>query len=199
VSIVGGDVSQAASLTVSFTVTGWADDPGELVGRDGARPGDQVVITGALGAAGAGLALVEGSATERPGLEEAALRGAYTTPEPRLEAGRRLAQAGATAMIDVSDGIASDAGHLARCSGVTIELSLRALPLAPGADEVSSQLGLDPAVFAATAGEDFELCACLPAGVSVPGTTTVGQVLDGPPELRFSDWSEPLKGYEHSL
>jgi thiamine-monophosphate kinase len=199
VTILGGDVSRAPALTVSFTVIGWADDPGALVPRDGARPGDQVVVTGPLGGAGAGLALVEGSATARSGIDEAALRTAYATPEPRLEAGRELALAGATAMIDISDGIAGDAGHLALRSGVEIELSLGSLPLAPGVAEVAAQLELDPGVFAATAGEDFQLCACLPAGISVPGTTVVGRVLEGAPGVRFSDWSGPLAGYEHSL
>jgi thiamine-monophosphate kinase len=199
VVILGGDVTHAPALTVSFTVVGWADDPGELVSRDGARPGDQVVVTGALGAAGAGLALVEGSASAQPEVDGASLRTAYATPEPRLQAGRELARAGATAMIDISDGIATDAGHLARRGRVEIELSLASLPLAPGVEAVAAQLGVDPGAFSATAGEDFELCACLPPGVSVPGTTVVGRVLEGPSQVRFSDWSEPLTGYEHSI
>ena len=199
VSILGGDVTRAPALIVSFTVTGWAEDPGELVSRAGARAGDQVVVTGALGAAGAGLALTDGSATVRPGVDGAALRTAYATPEPRLEAGRDLAQAGATAMIDISDGIATDAGHLARRSGVEIELTLASLPLAPSVAEVAEQLGVQAGAFAATAGEDFELCACLPRGISVPGTTVVGRVLEGSPGLRFSDSSEPLAGFEHAL
>lgn len=200
VQILGGDVTRAAALTVSFTVTGWAEDPGALVGRDGARPGDLVVVTGALGAAGAGLALLDGRAMPVAGVDEAALRTRYACPEPRLEFGHELAAAGATAMIDLSDGIGTDAGHLARRSAATIELSLAALPLAPGVSEIAAQLDVEPAVFAATAGEDYELCACLPAAApKVPGTTVIGRVLDGPGELSFSDRSARLSGYQHSL
>lgn len=199
VAILGGDVSRSETLTVAFTATGWCEDPGELVGRDGARAGDAVVITGTLGGAGAGLALLDGRAGDRPELDAAALRTRYARPEPRFDAGRELARAGATAMIDLSDGLATDAAHLARRSGVTIELTLGSLPLAPGAREVAEEMGLDPHAFAATAGEDFELCACLPAGTSVAGATEIGQVREGPPVVRFSDWSGPLAGYEHSL
>jgi thiamine-monophosphate kinase len=200
VAILGGDVTRTATLTVSFTVTGWSDDPASLVGRDGARPGDVVVVTGVLGGAGAGLAVLDGRATAAPGTDAAALRRRYACPEPQLAAGRALAEAGATAMIDVSDGIATDARHLAVASGVAIELALGSLPLAPGVAEVADQVGVPAAVLAATAGEDFELCACLPAQVAPPsGTTLIGRVLAEDPELRFSDSTAQLSGYEHVL
>ena len=213
-TIAGGDVSSSATLTVTVTVVGWVTEPGELVGRDGARTGDVVVVTGELGAAGAGLALLEGdadAATLSP-RTRASLHERYARPAPRLAAGRALARLGATALIDISDGLATDARHLARRSAVGLELTLAKLPVAAGVAAVAGQLGRDPAAFAATAGEDYELCACLSEAAlalvgaqwsaldegRLPRLTIIGRVLTGAGELTWTDASSPLSGYEHS-
>ncbi|MGH2858025.1 MAG: thiamine-phosphate kinase, partial [Solirubrobacteraceae bacterium] len=212
--IAGGDVSASPVLAVTVTVVGWAADAGELVGRDGARPGDLVLVTGSLGGAGAGLALLDGRAglDARDAAVTDELHRRHARPQPRLAAGRALASLGATAMIDISDGLATDALHLARAGGVRIELALAQLPLAPGVEEVAAQLGADPHELAATAGEDYELCACVPAagratieeswamlgtGVALTWVGSVtGSCEEG--ELALEGASGPLAGYEHA-
>jgi thiamine-monophosphate kinase len=211
VTIAGGDITTSSELIVSFTVVGWVADPGRLVGRDGARPGDLVAVTGGLGGSGAGLALLDRRAELADAVLEAALIQRFAAPEPRLNAGAALARLGATAMIDLSDGLASDALRIAERSRARIELSLSRIPLDAGVAEVARALGEDPREFAATGGEDYELCACLPASAQgavedhwreySPDTplTWIGRVLPGPGGVVFTDAGGELAGYEHSF
>ena len=152
--VIGGDLSSGPGWSIAVTVLGWTARP---VTRSGARPGDGLWVTGALGGARAALAALHRG--DEP-LPEA--RAAFVRPEPRIDAGRWLATHGARAMIDLSDGLGGDAPHLAAASGVSLDLTLDALPLAPAAADEARRSGTAPETFAAEGGEDYELLAALP-------------------------------------
>ncbi|HEV7562971.1 MAG TPA: thiamine-phosphate kinase [Solirubrobacterales bacterium] len=163
-TLAGGDITRSPALSLALTVVGHAPRPELLVSRAGAQPGDTLVLTGELGGAAAGLLLLE-----RPELEAAVsaetaarLRRRQLEPTPRLRTGRALAAAGARAMIDLSDGLGGDAGHLAGASGVGVRIEAATLPLAKGVAEVAAAAGREPLELAASGGEDYELLAAMP-------------------------------------
>ena len=162
VTICGGDVSSADELFVVVTVVGYVDAEDRLARRDGARPDDLLGVTGTLGGSGAGRLLLErkhhgGDLEAGERLIERHLR-----PRPLLDAGRALAAAGVHAMMDVSDGIASDVVRICERSGVAAEVRLADLPVEDGVAEVARDHGLDPLDLAAAAGEDYELLLAAP-------------------------------------
>jgi thiamine-monophosphate kinase len=163
VPVLGGDTTSAPQLVLSVTAVGRA---ARVPGRTGARPGDRLVVTGALGGAGA-----------------AFRRGSYVRPPLRLEEGRELA-GHAHAMLDLSDGLAVDGGHLARRSGCRVVIELERVPLAEGAE-------LDDLGF----GEDYELLAAVedPGRFPVVGRCEEGEGV----ELLLRGEPYALAGWEH--
>jgi thiamine-monophosphate kinase len=178
-ALVGGDVSAGPALSLAVTALGEAERP---VLRSGARPGDRLAVTGPLGAAAAGLALLR---SQDPTAKELldrfpGLAAAHRRPRPALAMGLALARAGATAMIDVSDGLAGDAVHLAESSGVGVEVHDAAVPLAPGVVEAAALLGRDPLEAALGGGEDFVLAAALPRTADLGGVLDCGRFTPDP-------------------
>ena len=160
-AVLGGDLSAGPVWSVAVTVIGRAECP---VTRAGAGPGDGIWVTGALG--GARAALESWRRGESPAADA---RSAFAHPQPRLAAGRWLSEHGARAMLDVSDGLAADAGHLAAASGVRIELTLETIPVAAAAIAEARRLDVPVQQFAAEGGEDYELLVALPGGFDPAG------------------------------
>jgi thiamine-monophosphate kinase len=191
--VVGGNLARGREVAVTVTLVGEVA-PGRALRRDGARPGDTVVVTGALGAAAAGLrcSAVRGGWTDD---ERAAIRR-LMRPTPRVGEAAILARAGATAMIDLSDGLGRDLARLARASGAGASIRSRDVPVAAGAT-MEEALG---------GGEDYELLATLASAEAVDraareiretfgvGLTTIGSIVHGH-GVRLTD----AEGHERSL
>jgi thiamine-monophosphate kinase len=208
-TICGGDLTGSPELFLAVTAVGHAERDEHLARREGARPGDRVGVTGVLGGSAAGRLLLERKAGGLdPELGEELLER-HLCPRPLVDAGRALARSGVTAMLDVSDGIASDAQRLAECSGVLIEIDLPRLPVDEGVDVVARAAGVDPVELAAGGGEDYELlftapaeagqqvaAAALAAGSTV---TWIGQVRKGVGVRLLAEGgaARPLHGWDH--
>jgi thiamine-monophosphate kinase len=174
--VVGGDVAASATLVLSVTALGSLEGRAPVT-RSGARPGHVVAVAGRLGWAAAGLAVL-GRGFRSP----VAVVGAHRTPEPPYAAGPAAALAGATAMIDVSDGLLADLGHVAQASGVAIDLDGGALEIPPRLVDVGAALGVDPRHWVLTGGEDHALVATFP-GPPPAGWTVIGTVAAGAPAV----------------
>lgn len=177
--VIGGNLARGGEVSITTTVIGDMEGAAPLC-RDGARPGDAVWVTGTLGAAALGLAVLEHALREGTpvGPEAAAFVRRFVAPSARVAEARALVGI-ARAAIDVSDGLEQDAGHVAAASGVELELDPSALPLAPGHEALARQLGLDPIELALSGGEDFELVVVAPEGAAIPGATRIGTVRPG--------------------
>jgi thiamine-monophosphate kinase len=206
--VVGGDLSAGKQPVVTVAVTGWVDGPPVL--RSGARPGDTIWVSAPLGAAAAGLRLLRQAATpgspaggERTKAESQLVR-AHARPRPALAEGSTARLAGATAMIDVSDGLIADLSRMADLSAVGFELT--EVPVAPGAT-LEEALG---------GGDDYVLAFTMPGstgpegpnGSSVPGVFTavglpapylVGRCLPDPSQRRLAGRTLVETGWEHAL
>ena len=202
-TIVGGDVTSADTVMLALTALGNLDGLAPVT-RGGARRGDKVAVSGRLGWSAAGLALLEagaeggdsGSASARP--ELAALVTAHLRPQPEYQAGPMAAAAGATAMIDISDGLVQDLGHVAADSGVCIDLRSASLPVAPALRLAAGKLGTHWLAWVLTGGEDHALAATFDQQAQLPETwVVIGEVRSGDGVLVDSvAWEEP-GGWDH--
>jgi thiamine-monophosphate kinase len=197
--VLGGDLSAGSGWNVTVTVIGRTQAP---VTRAGAEAGDRLWVTGTLGAARAALEAWRRGETPAPGA-----RARFAHPEPRIAAGLWLARHGAGAMLDLSDGLGSDAGHLAAASKVALEIDLNALPVAPEVGEEARRCGVSAPRFAAEAGEDYELLVALPRDFDEVdafvracgiGLTAIGAVRKGS-GVRFRQGTQELqlRGFDH--
>jgi thiamine-monophosphate kinase len=191
-SVVGGDISASATLTIAVTALG---DLNNLppVRRCGARPGDVIAVAGRLGWAAAGFTiLTRGFRSPR------ALVEAHRRPSPPYQAGPTAARLGATSMIDISDGLVADLGHVARASGVSMELRRDAIEVPTAMADSAAALGVDPYQWVLTGGDDHALVATFPARTQLTREwQVIGRVRDGSGVTIDGRPHEGPAGWEH--
>lgn len=172
VGVVGGDVVSSPTLVLSVTALGSLEGR-EPVTRAGARPGEVLALRGRLGWSAAGLAVLA-----RGFRSPVAVVGAHRVPEPPYAAGPQAALAGATSMIDLSDGLLADLAHVARASDVVLDVRSAALEVPARLVDVGAALGIDPLHWLLTGGEDHALVATFP-DAPPPGWTVIGAAREG--------------------
>lgn len=172
-SVVGGDLTRADQIVIAVSVLGAVRQAPVL--RSGARPGDVLALCGRQGWAAGGLAVL-GRGFRSPKV----LVDAYRRPLPPYAAGPAAADAGATALIDVSDGLLAEAGHIAAASGVAIDVQADTLEVAEPLHAVAAAIGADPLTFVLGGGDDHSLLATFPAGTDLAeGWRVIGSVAEG--------------------
>jgi thiamine-monophosphate kinase len=189
--VVGGDITEADTITIGLTALG--DLRGrEPVTLDGARAGDAVAVTGRLGWAAAGFAVL-GRGFRSP----VQVVSAHRRPDVPYAEGPRAAAAGASAMTDVSDGLVADLGHIAAASGVRLDLQAALFDVPSRLREVGAALNVDPMLWVLTGGDDYALAATFPAASGVPdGWLQVGVASEGD-GVRVDGRRWPVGGHEH--
>jgi thiamine-monophosphate kinase len=190
-SVLGGDVTSSEDILLAVTVLGSCPDGTVL--RSGARPGDVLAVCGRVGWSAAGYhVLGRGFRSPRVVVE------AHRRPQPPYTAGPQAARLGATAMIDLSDGLLADVGHIAEASGVAVDVRAGAFDLAEPLRAVGSALGVDPVRYVLTGGEDYALAATFPADVDLPQEwTVVGAVGEGSGVTVDGEVYDAALGYQH--
>ena len=190
--IIGGDMSSGPVLMISVTALG--DLGGRApVRRDGARPGDLLALAGRVGYAAAGYTVLSRGFRSPRLLVEA-----HRRPEVPYAAGPQAAGLGATSMIDVSDGLLADLGHLATASGVGIDVHRAAFPVPAQMRDAAGALGVDPHAWILTGGDDHALAATFPAGTVLPdGWSAIGTVREGSRVTVDGDLFEGSGGWDH--
>jgi thiamine-monophosphate kinase len=181
-SIAGGDIVRGETVLLAVTALGALDGP--AITRSGARPGDVVAVAGRLGHAAAGVELLSEGRRE-----PADLIDAHRRPRPPYATALRARELGATAMLDVSDGLVQDLGHVADASGVRIEIDGAAVPVPPMPDGLRLAL---------TGGDDHAFAATFPQGATLPPEwRTIGRVVEGPAEVVVDGKTYGPGGWDH--
>jgi thiamine-monophosphate kinase len=190
VGVVGGDLSGGSEIVIAVTVMGETHGVPPVTRAD-AVPGDLLVVSQPLGGAAAGLAALTA------GLDghDAAVR-AFLRPHPRIGAGLEAALSGATAMMDVSDGLLRDVHRLAKASEVLVEIDSHAVPVADAAHEVALALDLNVQQFSLAGGEDHAMVATFSTEPPV-GWTVIGRIADGPAGVNVDGAPARPEGWDH--